>query len=267
MAHKKEPRLTDIIGRIPYRLALAGGWIDQPFVSQHNPSPPGSMVVVNIEPGFRFMDRAGICGSTRSVALKIWNNELPKNKTRDQLVRELYEAENKDKAEPSGSQDMIGLIYPGISRLDYDYKQNGGTYPVHIESINELDIAQWLSRVINIVTFMPRPLGFNPLAVKNLTPEWVCRLGQAGKDCFNAISRKDSRKFGETLNENMRCWDALLPYNLRDPVLSPELLDLLEFYQLNYDGAMCSGPGGGYFYVISDKPVPGAFHPTVRLAK
>ena len=45
---------------MPNRLALAGGWIDQPFVSKHNPKPPGSMVVVQIEPNFRPMDRAVI---------------------------------------------------------------------------------------------------------------------------------------------------------------------------------------------------------------
>ncbi len=30
--------LTDIIGAISYRMALAGGWIDQPFVSKLNSS-------------------------------------------------------------------------------------------------------------------------------------------------------------------------------------------------------------------------------------
>ena len=30
-------RITDVIGSIPYRMAFAGGWIDQPFVSLHNP--------------------------------------------------------------------------------------------------------------------------------------------------------------------------------------------------------------------------------------
>jgi len=266
MAKKKEPRLTDIIGRIQYRLALAGGWIDQPFVSQHNPSPPGSMVVVAVEPEFRFMDRAGICGSTRSVALKLWGGAIP-NGDPARLVRELYEAENKDKTNPSGSQDMIGLIYPGINRLDYDYKYDGGVYPCHIESNNDPGVAEWLSRVIHILTIMPRPEGFNPLAVKNLDPKWVSRLGQAGKDCFDAIAKKDSKSLGETLNENMRCWDALLPCNLRDPVLTPDLLDLLYFYQHKYHGAMCSGPGGGYLYVVSDKPVPGAFHATVKVKK
>jgi len=29
---------------------------------------------------------------------------------------------------------------------------------------------------------------------------------------------------------------------------------------------MPSGMGGGYLYVISDEPVPGAFHPKVRLS-
>jgi len=45
-----------LLGSIPNRLQLAGGWIDQPFVNQHNPKPFGSMVVVQIEANFRPMD-------------------------------------------------------------------------------------------------------------------------------------------------------------------------------------------------------------------
>src|SRR5580692_4783695 len=119
------------LGAIPNRLQLAGGWIDQPFVSRHNPRPPGSMVVVQIEPSFRPMDRSGIASGTRVVAMKLWKGKLP-NRPREQLVRELYNAENQGKAEPSGSQDMIGLVYPGINRLDYDAKVHKGIFPVHI---------------------------------------------------------------------------------------------------------------------------------------
>src|SRR5947209_3552532 len=111
------------IGRIPYRLALAGGWIDQPFVSERNPSPPGSMVVVSLKPSVRYMERSGMAAGTRNAALKLWNGALP-NRAADSLVRELYAFENQGKAEPSGSQDMIGLIYPGISRLDYDIRSD-----------------------------------------------------------------------------------------------------------------------------------------------
>src|SRR5512141_1940349 len=88
--------ITAIIGKLPYRMAFAGGWIDQPFVSQHNPTPPGSMVVVGLEPTFRFMDRAGMATGTRNVALKLWNNRLPVGDPAE-LVQKLYEEENRDK--------------------------------------------------------------------------------------------------------------------------------------------------------------------------
>ncbi len=81
--------LTDIIGAIPYRMALAGGWIDQPFVSRLNPSPPGSMVVVGLEPTCRFMERAGMATGTRRVALELWGGRLP-DRDPAELVRELY---------------------------------------------------------------------------------------------------------------------------------------------------------------------------------
>ena len=31
--------ITSVIGKYPYRMAFAGGWIDQPFVSRLNPDP------------------------------------------------------------------------------------------------------------------------------------------------------------------------------------------------------------------------------------
>src|SRR4051812_8920730 len=108
------PQITDVIGAMPYRMAFAGGWIDQPVVSKLNPQPPGSMVVVQIGPTVRFMDRSGMATGTRKVALKIWKDGIP-DRPYPQLVHELYAEENKNLADPSGSQDMIGLIYPGIS--------------------------------------------------------------------------------------------------------------------------------------------------------
>ena len=52
--------LSNVIGSIPYRVALAGGWIDQPFVSAIDPAPPGSMVVACLEPETYFMERCGM---------------------------------------------------------------------------------------------------------------------------------------------------------------------------------------------------------------
>ena len=83
------PPIANVIGRIPFRLALAGGWIDQPFVSRLNPKPPGSMVVVSIEPTFSCMERCGMATSTRKVATRLWGEQLPKGDPAT-LVRELY---------------------------------------------------------------------------------------------------------------------------------------------------------------------------------
>ena len=258
--------ITTVIGKIPYRMALAGGWIDQPFVSKLNPSPPGSMVVVGLEPTFRFMDRCGMGTSTRKVAMKVWNGTLPDRHPLE-LVRELYDAENQGKPEPSGSQDMAGLIYPGVNRLDYDYAYEGGFFPVHIESNNDPAIAHWLEEVIHLLPVAPRPDGYNPLGKKNLESEWIRRLGQSGRQCFEAIVAKDTRALGASMNESMKCWEALLPQTVRHPALTVDLSTLLGYYQSRYAGAMYSGCGGGYLYVVSEEPVSGSIRPTVRLAE
>lgn len=258
--------ISQALGKIPNRLQLAGGWIDQPFVSQHNPKPPGSMVVVQIEPNFRPLDHSGFAGGTRAIADKLWRGKLP-NRPPAELVRELYAAENKTKTEPSGSQDMIGLIYPGINRLDYDFAANGGVFPTHIESLNDVRVARWLEKTLHLLPVEPRPEGYRPLGKKNLAPHWVARLGQAGQDCFAAIRHRDAAALGASLNLNMQCWENLLPHVVRHPLLRVELMPLLKAYQKQYLGAMYSGCGGGYLIVVSTGPVPGAFQVTVRVAQ
>ena len=257
---------ADIIDKLPYRMAFAGGWIDQPFISAYNPSPPGAMVVVSLEPSIRFMDRCGMGTSTRDVARQLWGDQIPAGNPA-LLVRQLYQAENLGKAQPSGSQDMAGLIYSGINRLDYDFNFEGGIFPVHIESCQDPQIAQWLEKVVSMIPVNQRPEGYDPLSTKNPEPEWVHRLGQSGKDCYSAILARDLKGLGESMNECMRCWEVILPYTVRHPSLNLDLDEILEVYQSRYAGAMYSGCGGGYLYLISDEPVPGAFRVKVRVAE
>lgn len=262
----KSSPVEKYLGLIPNRLQLAGGWIDQPFVNRQNPKPPGSMVVVQIEANFRPMDRSGIASGTRAIAMKLWKGKLPKRPL-EELVRELYDAENKGKAEPSGSQDMIGLIYPGVNRLDYDYSIQGGVFPSHVESCNSPKVARWLSNVLHLIPVEPRPEGYNPLGIKNLEPKWVAKLGQSGSDCYDAIVNMDAKALGASLNLNMKCWETLLPHVVRHPLIRLDLMALLKVYQKQYPGAMYSGCGGGYLIVVSENPVPGAFKVAVRVAQ
>ena len=255
---------TDVIGKIPYRMAFAGGWIDQPFVSQFNPEPPGSMVVVSIEPTIRFMDRCGMATSTREVAKRLWDGVIP-DRAPAELVRELYAEENKDKPEPSGSQDMAGLLYPGISRLDYDFAYEGGIFPVHVESNNDPVVASWLEDVLHLIPVAMRSAHYNPLGVKNLSPEWIARLGKTGRDCFDAILARDVIGLGASMNECMQCWETILPHTVTHPEITVDLKSLLTRYQTQYEGAMYSGCGGGYLYVVSEENIPGTLKVKIRI--
>jgi len=258
-----EERLRPVIGAVPYRLALAGGWIDQPFVSRHNPEPPGSMVVVSLRPCCRYMDRSGLAAGTRRIARALWDGALPPGDPAS-LARELYAAENAGKSEPSGSQDMIGIVYPGISRLDYRADHEEGFFPAHIETEDRPEIVDWLERTIHLLPVCPRPDGYNPLGEKRLDPAWIARLGRTGWDCFDAIQRRDVRALGASMNACMECWEAILPHTVHHPALTVDVKALVRAYQAEYAGAMTSGCGGGYLIVASEAPVPGALSIRVR---
>ena len=256
--------LGDVIGAIPYRMALAGGWIDQPFISRLNPDPSGSMVVVSLDADRFYMERCGMATGTRNVARQVWGRSLPQGDP-DHLVRELYQTENQGKPEPSGSQDMVGLIYPGISRLDYAVDHEGGIFPAKIETCQDVQVANWLEGVLYMLPVIPRQPGYNPLGIKNLDPQWVQRLGQTGRQCYAAILDKDLHRLGASFNACMQCWETLLPQTVRHPTIPIDLPALLAVYQARYPGAMYSGCGGGYLYVVSDEPVPGGFRVKIRL--
>ncbi len=256
-------KLTDIIGDFPYRLTFAGGWIDQPFCSRLNPTPPGSVCVVSIEPDCFWMERSGLAAGTRKIALELWGG-LPGGDLA-QRVEELYAAENKDCPEPSGSQDMIGLLYPGISRLDYDFAHRGGVFPQHIENTTDPEVVHWLESVINVLPVVPRPAGYSPLDVKNLeNVEFISRLGKAGRICYDSILKQDLCGLGAAMNETMRCWEILLPGNFIHHTITMDLLALLKYYQSQYPGACYSSCGGGYIYIPSKEPVPGSHRIKVR---
>ncbi len=257
--------LQRAIGTLPYRLQMAGGWIDQPFVSGANPEPPGSMVVVSLRPTVRYMERSGMATGTRRVAVELWGGDIPADRASDELVRELYGVENEGLTDPSGSQDMCGLIYRGISRLDYDASVEGGWFPSHVESNIDQAVISWLEGVINLVPVGGRPEGYNPLGVKNLDPRWIARLSHSGRQCYDAIVAMDLAALGAALNECSHAWRTILPQVYEHPAIKSDLWGLLEGYMGAYAGAMYSGCGGGYVIVVSDDPPPGSSHISVRV--
>jgi hypothetical protein len=245
---------------------MAGGWIDQPWLSSLNPEPPGSMVVVSLLPTVRYMDRSGMATGTRLAAQALWGDAIPGDRSPASLVRELYAAENANLVEPSGSQDMCGLIYPGISRLDYDAGVDGGWFPAHVESTTDPAVVAWLERVIHLVPIGQRPPGYGPLGIKQLDPAWIARLSSSGRACYEAILAMDLGALGQSLNETTRAWDALLPQVYTHPTITIDLLGLVGAYAAEHAGAMLSGCGGGYVVVASETAPAGSAGVRVRTA-
>jgi cytidyltransferase-like protein len=239
--------------RFPYRLCLAGGWIDQPWVSEIH---PGSVVVAQIWPTIDFNDRSGMATSSRKVGIQIWGDRYPDG-DHEQNAKILFGAENPPgKKYVSGSQDHIGLLFPGISNLYY----NGGFWPEKIDSTTQNDICEWLSDVLHLVPLEPRPDGYDPLKEMHLKKPFIKELGEAGNLCWESILKKDIIGLGKGLTNTLLSWKRILPLTVPDWVMK----EMEATYFRNYPGAITSGSGGGYVIVASGKEVKDAIKIKIR---
>ena len=239
--------------KFPYRLCLAGGWMDQPWVSEVH---PGSCVVAQIWPDYEFNDRSGMATSSRKIAEELWGGKFPEgDPVRNAQL--LFGAENPPGSEyVSGSQDQLGILLPGANRLDF----NGNYWPCHIETTIDAETCDWLSRVLHLVPLAPRPEGYNPLVEKHLTLENVKSLGKAGDLCWEGIVKRDVTKLGEGMKQTFLSWKKMLPYTVPKWVSE----EMATNWFPHYPGAITSGSGGGYVIVASENEISGALKIKVK---
>jgi cytidyltransferase-like protein len=237
----------------PYRICIAGGWMDQPWVSEIY---PGSVVVAQLLPTIEFNDRSGMATSSRKVAINIWGNQYPSGNPLNN-AKILFGAENPPGSKYiAGSQDQIGLLNPGISRLFY----NGDYWPEKIESTIDKETCEWLSTVLHLIPLDPRPDGYDPIKEKNLIFGNIKELGEAGEQCWQSIIKKDIVGLGKSMTKTFYAWKKILPCTVPDIIMK----EMETNYFPNYYGAITSGSGGGYIVVVSDNEIDGAIKIRVR---
>ena len=156
----------------------------------------------------------------------------------------------------SGSQDHLGLLNPGISRLFY----NGDYWPEKIDSTIDKETCAWLSMVLHLIPLEPRPDGYNPLKEKNLTADIVKELGDSGEQCWQSIIKKDTIGLGESMTKSFLAWKKMLPYTVPEYIMK----EMEKKYFPNYAGAITSGCGGGYAVIASDNEIEGELKIKVR---
>lgn len=238
---------------IPYRIDLAGGWLDQPWVSEHY---PGSVITISLEPTLAFNDRSGMASSTRQAAIDLWGTRIPPGDY-EKLARILFCYDNPPGTQViSGSQDAIGIVFPGLAKAHYE----GEYWPARIEHVRDSDTLQFVESALNLITLGPRRPEFDVLADTHITRHGAKALAEATENCWQAILDHDIERFGFFFRKSFEAQIAMFPNMMNDTVAQ-----LIEEYRGHALGWKLSGAGGGgYLILVSDKPVKNAVHVRAR---
>jgi cytidyltransferase-like protein len=238
---------------IPYRLDLAGGWLDQPSVSKFGAGP---VLTISLEPTMEFNERSGLATSSRKRAIDLWQTDLPGG-DREKLAKLLFSYENPPgTTEFSGSQDPIGIVFPGLNRLDY----RGGFWPEKITSVNNLKILRWLEKHLHFVTLGPRRDGFHVRDGERITPAGARALARAAEGCWQAILKTDLAEFGRQFRNSFEAQVRLFP-----KMMTSDVRAAIKQYAPQALGWKLSGAGGGgYLVLVSGREIPGAIQIKIR---
>jgi cytidyltransferase-like protein len=239
---------------IPYRIDLAGTWIDQPYVSKFY---PGWAITASIEPSIEFNERSGMATSTRKKAIEMWNDHLPMENP-EKLAKILFRYDNDPGTKDvSGSQDSIGITMPGINRFFYD---KGQYWPSKFETISDLSIIRWLEDRLYMVTLWPRSADFVVLENTNISPDNVKSLSDAAEMAWDGLSKKDIKIFCRGFTESFKAQIAMFPKMMNEKIA--KAIDMHRDKALTWK--LSGAGGGGYLIIISEEEIPNAIKVKIR---
>lgn len=238
---------------IPYRIDIAGGWLDQPWVSEHY---PGSVITISVEPTIEFNHRSGMASSTRRKAIELWKTDIPVG-DREQLAKMLFSFENPPGTEQvSGSQDSLGIVLPGLNKLDYDHNY----WPSSIHTHMEEDTLNWLENTLYLIPLGPRRSGFDVLKNTKINKDGARALALAAEGCWSAIREKNINDFGHFFRASFEAQISMFP-NMVDE----EIMQSIDTYRNKVKGWKLSGAGGGgYLIFVSEHDLEGAVKIRIR---
>ena len=238
---------------IPYRIDLAGGWLDQPFVGKFSPGP---VITISIEPTVEFNERSGMASSTRLKAIDLWQTDIPSG-NREKLAKVLFSYENPPGTKViSGSQDSIGIVMPGLNKSEY----NANYWPENIISVHDEKILSWLEDHLYLLTLGPRNTNYNVLDNTNINSKNATVLKEAAEGCWESIFNYDVEKFGYYFRKSFEAQIKMFPNMVYD-----EIFETIGKYKNSAYGWKLSGAGGGgYIIFVSDKEIPGSIQIKIR---
>ncbi len=250
------PRSTQdlrAINTIPYRIDMAGGWLDQPFVSKYYPGP---VITFSIEATVEFNERSGMASSTRRKAIELWGPRLPVGDYEKQ-AKILFCYDNPPgTVEVSGSQDAIGIVFPGLNKSWYA----GGYWPERIDSVQDERVLQFIENSLYLIPLGPRLPDFHVLSDTHIDQQGAKALSDAAENCWQAMLECDVHRFGLYTRQSFEAQIAMFPHMMN------ETLDrLIQRYESSALGWKVSGAGGGgYLILVTDRPIENAMQIVIR---
>jgi cytidyltransferase-like protein len=240
---------------MPYRIDLAGTWIDQPYVSKYH---PGSAITASLEPTIEFNERSGMATSTRKKAIELWNDHLPLEKP-EKLARTLFRYDNDPGTkEVSGSQDSIGITMPGINKFYYDKRKY---WPSKFETISDPATIKWLEERLCMVMLWPRPVDFKVLSDTHINTSNVKKLTRAADLAWEGLTETNISKFAGGFLDSFHAQITMFP-----KMMNPEIEKAIDQYKDKVLAWKLSGAGGGgYLILISENEIPNSFKIKIRL--
>ncbi len=238
---------------LPYRIDLAGTWIDQTYVSKFH---PGWAITLSLEPIIEYNERCGMATSTRNAAKNIWPVNLPFDKP-EKLAKILFKYENEPGSKfISGAQDAIGICMPGLVRHYY----NGEYWPMKFESIHDNAVLDWLEDHLSMVLLWPRKKDLDPLKKTQITSTNVKKLADAADACWHAIRNRDLDSFKDAFLASFNAQTRMFP-----AMLDKEVETAIDQYKARAIAWKLSGAGGGgYLILVGEKPLKDAMKIKIR---
>jgi cytidyltransferase-like protein len=232
---------------MPYRIDLAGGWHDQPFVSKHY---PGSVITISLEPTLEFNERSGMASSTRRHAQELWGPKMPQGDY-EKIAKVLFCYDNPPGTKViSGSQDSIGLVFPGLAYAYYE----GEYWPSHIEHRADEPLLHFVESSLYLVSLGPRFVDYDVLANASFDKERARALANATEGHWRSILDQDIIRFGRTMRECFEAQVAMFPNMMNERVAA--LID--EYRDCALGWKLSGAGGGGYLILVAERPIPGA---------
>lgn len=262
-AENLPPRSTTALRTIcdiPYRLDLAGGWLDQPFV---NCLTSGPVITISVEPTIEFNHRSGMSSSTRKAAIELWKTQIPDG-NRELLAKTLFCFENppgtKDVA---GSQDAIGLVYPGLNCIEYG--EPGSYWPSRIETILNDDILAFLESRLWLMPLGERETGYSVLENTQLGSAAAAALAAAAANLFLAATNKDAIAVGKAMTASFEAQIEMFP-NMTSSSIQDTIQQCYEESPTILGHKLSGAGGGGYLVLFSEQPINNTLQLKIRRA-